>query len=455
MSDLQILWEKCLDYLKKKDKNVSAVACDIWFPHLKPVRIKNDTLVFSTDMKLVKDAMSKEYRDKILIAAQQYEPSLTDVIVVLEKDTDRVMADIEDISIDKEESQPKKENPFVEKYTFDSFICGDSNSFALNAAKVVAEQPGVKFNPLFIYSGVGLGKTHLLHAIGNHLYKHNKKIKITYATTEELVSDFLASINNIKDSKKSSFNEKYRECDVLLIDDIQFLAGKTATQEAFFNLFNQLYMNQKQIIITSDKAPKDLSNLEERLTTRFGSGLIVDIQTPKIETRVAILKYKAMKEEKVILSDEVAFYLAELSKNESIRVMEGYLTTVVCFSAITQKDIKSKETAAEALSKIINENSSGQYVDSDIIINTVSEYLGVSIKDIFSKSRKQDVAFARQLCIYLISQMLSLPLAAIGKLFNRDHTTIMHAKNKIESDLKTDKKLKLQISDINSEISKK
>lgn len=453
MTDLEILWEKSLNFLNKNDKNVNAIACDIWYPNLKPVRIKDNTLVLSTKMKMVKQAITPEYENKILFAVQQSEPSVSEVIIVLEKDSDLSLIDIDKKEVEKEQTVPKRENPFMEMYTFDSFISGDSNSLALNAAKVVAEHPGVKYNPLFIYSGVGLGKTHLLHAIGNYIYKHNKKLKLTYATTEELVNDFLLSINNIKESSKKAFNEKYRDCDVLLIDDIQFLAGKTATQEAFFNLFNQLYTNQKQIIITSDKAPKDLSNLEERLTSRFGCGLIVDIQTPKIETRVAILKYKAMKE-KFMLSNEVAFYIAEISKTQSIREMEGYLNRVIFSSSLLMKNIDTQEMAAEVLSEIVNEKISGKNIDKDIIIETVSTYLNISIKDIFSKTRKQEVVFARQLCIYLISQMLSLPLASIGKLFNRDHTTIMHAKNKIETDLKTDKKLKLQISDITNEFSK-
>ena len=453
MNELIILWEKVLNYFKKNDKDVNCLACDIWYPNLKPIKIKNGTFILSTKLKMVKQALNENYENKILNTVRLFNDEVENILIVLDRNDNSLKNIDTNEKVEEETITESKKNPFLDKFTFDSFISGDSNSFALNAAKAVATDPGKKYNPLFIYSGVGLGKTHLLHAIGNYIFKHNKKIKITYATTEELVNDFLNSINNDKKNSKSLFEEKYKHCDVLMIDDIQFLANKTATQEAFFNLFNKLYNSQKQIIITSDKAPKDLSNLEERLTSRFGCGLIVDIQTPKIETRVAILKYKAMREN-FNLTNEVAFYIAEISKTMSIREMEGYLTKIIFSSSLLMKNIETKEMASEVLSEIINEKNSGKSIDKDAILETVSSYFNISIKDIFSSSRKQEIVSARQIAIYLISQNLSIPLSAIGNFFNRDHTTIMHAKNKIENDLKINKKLKLQISDINNQLSK-
>ena len=453
MNELIILWEKVLNYFKKNDKDVNSLACDIWYPNLKPIKIKNGTFILSTKLKMVKQALNENYENKILNTVRLFNDEVENILIVLDRNDNSLKNIDTNEKVEEETITESKKNPFLDKFTFDSFISGDSNSFALNAAKAVATDPGKKYNPLFIYSGVGLGKTHLLHAIGNYIFKHNKKIKITYATTEELVNDFLNSINSDKKNSKSLFEEKYKHCDVLMIDDIQFLANKTATQEAFFNLFNKLYNSQKQIIITSDKAPKDLSNLEERLTSRFGCGLIVDIQTPKIETRVAILKYKAMREN-FNLTNEVAFYIAEISKTMSIREMEGYLTKIIFSSSLLMKNIETKEMASEVLSEIINEKNSGKSIDKDVILETVSSYFNISIKDIFSSSRKQEIVSARQIAIYLISQNLSIPLSAIGNFFNRDHTTIMNAKNKIENDLKINKKLKLQISDINNQLSK-
>lgn len=453
MNELIILWEKVLNYFKKNDKDVNSLACDIWYPNLKPIKIKNGTFILSTKLKMVKQALNENYENKILNTVRLFNDEVENILIVLDRNDNSLKNIDTNEKVEEETITESKKNPFLDKFTFDSFISGDSNSFALNAAKAVATDPGKKYNPLFIYSGVGLGKTHLLHAIGNYIFKHNKKIKITYATTEELVNDFLNSINSDKKNSKSLFEEKYKHCDVLMIDDIQFLANKTATQEAFFNLFNKLYNSQKQIIITSDKAPKDLSNLEERLTSRFGCGLIVDIQTPKIETRVSILKYKAMREN-FNLTNEVAFYIAEISKTMSIREMEGYLTKIIFSSSLLMKNIETKEMASEVLSEIINEKNSGKSIDKDAILETVSSYFNISIKDIFSSSRKQEIVSARQIAIYLISQNLSIPLSAIGNFLNRDHTTIMHAKNKIENDLKINKKLKLQISDINNQLSK-
>ena len=322
---------------------------------------------------------------------------------------------------------------------------GKSNAFALAACKTVAEDPGKKFNPLFIYSGVGLGKTHLLHAIGNLIYKNSPQLNVLYVSAETLVTELISVIRNKSNDENNRFREKYRSCDVLMIDDIQFLIGKDATQEAFFHIFNDLYHENKQIIITSDRSPKDLTTLEDRLRTRFSWGLTVDIQVPDMETRVAILKNKSA-QMKFDLSNDVAEFIAE-NATSNIRELEGLLNKIVFFSSLTNNVINTRELASEALSDFIEEKK--DTLDASDIISSVCKYYKITTEDIFSKKRTKNLVEPRMIAIYLITDLLSLPLVQIGEIFGgRDYTTVIHARDKITDEIKSNPRIRITVADI-------
>ena len=350
-----------------------------------------------------------------------------------------------------EEEGNKANSNFNEKYTFDNFVVGKSNQFVYAAAKSVAENPGQKFNPLFIYGGVGLGKTHLLHAIGNYIKSAYPDKKIMYATCEKFTNDYIESLRANKDMANFEFREKYRNLDVLMIDDIQFISNKTSTQEEFFHTFNDLYQRQKQIIIASDRPPKEIATLEERLRSRFTSGLIQDIQTPDFETRVAILRKKAQ-QEKYSIDDEVINFIAE-KIDTNIREMEGILSKVFFFATLLGKKSATLEEAYEAMKENMDEIKEG--LSPDMVIDTVCKYFNISKNDIVGKKKNKEIVEPRMICIYLICELLDLPLVAIGKKFgDRDHTTIMHARDKITEQIKTNNKIKVYITDIKDLLTK-
>ncbi len=316
------------------------------------------------------------------------------------------------------------------KYTFDSFVIGNSNRFAHAASLAVAESPAKAYNPLFIYGGVGLGKTHLMHAIGHYILNNNPKSQVVYVSSEKFTNEL---INSIKDDKNVEFRNKYRNIDILLVDDIQFIAGKERTQEEFFHTFNALYEANKQIIISSDRPPKEIPTLEDRLRSRFEWGLIADIQAPDFETRMAILKKKA-DVEKLNIPNEVMVYIATKIKS-NIRELEGALIRIVAFSSLTNKEI-SVDLASEALKDIISSKQTRQ-VTIDIIQEVVANYYNLKIEDLKSARRTRNIAFPRQIAMYLSRKLTDMSLPKIGEEFGgRDHTTVIHAYEKISNNLK-------------------
>ena len=316
---------------------------------------------------------------------------------------------------------------------------------AYEAAKTVAQNLGTKFNPLFIYAGVGLGKTHLLNAIGNFIIKNQPKTKIVYVNSETMINDIINNIRSSSNEDQNAFRDKYRNCDVLMVDDIQFLSGKTSTQEVFFHIFNDLYQQDKQIILTSDKAPNEIPTLEERLRTRFASGLTLDIQIPDLETRVSILRSKAL-QEKFNLSDDVAFYIAE-NATTNVREMEGLLKKIIFYSSLTNHIIDTRELAQEALKDSLSDKKGT--IDAIDIVETVAKYYKLSAQDLFGQRRTKNIVEPRMIAIYLINELLSMPLAAIGDMFGgRDHSTIIHARNKITDDIREDKRIKIVVADL-------
>lgn len=335
------------------------------------------------------------------------------------------------------------------RYTFDSFVVGANNNLAHAASLAVAESPGEIYNPLFIYGGVGLGKTHLMHSIAHFILKNNPAAKILYVTSEKFTNELIDAIRNKNNISTTEFREKYRNNDVLLIDDIQFIIGKESTQEEFFHTFNTLHEAKKQIIISSDKPPKEIETLEERLRSRFEWGLTVDIQSPDYETRMAILRKKE-ELEGYNIDNEVIKYIATNVKS-NIRELEGALTKIVALSKLDHKEI-NLDLAEEALKDLISPNAAKE-ITPDLIIQIVADHFGLTPLDISSQKRNKEIVFPRQIVMYLCRDMTDAPLQMIGKyLGGRDHTTIIHGAEKISTDLTKNDSLKNTIDILKKKI---
>ena len=327
------------------------------------------------------------------------------------------------------------------KYTFATFVVGNNNRFAHAAALAVAEAPAASYNPLFIYGGVGLGKTHLMHAIGNEILKNNHNSKILYITSEVFTNEL---INAIKDNSSDQFRNKYRNIDVLLIDDIQFIAGKDRVQEEFFHTFNTLHESGKQVILSSDKPPKDIQLLEDRLKSRFEWGIIADISNPDYETRLAILRKKAQLDS-IIIDDEILSTIATRI-DSNIRELEGALNKLTAKASLTKTPI-TMEMAEKAINDIVAAQE--KVISSEYIQETVGKYFNINPKDLKGSKRSNDITFPRQIAMYLCRTVANMSLPQIGKDFgNRDHTTVMHACNKIEQDIKTNSNTKLIVESV-------
>lgn len=337
------------------------------------------------------------------------------------------------------------------RYTFDSFVVGANNNLAHAASLAVAESPGEIYNPLFIYGGVGLGKTHLMHSIAHFILKNNPNAKILYVTSEKFTNELIDAIRNKNNFSTTEFREKYRNNDVLLIDDIQFIIGKESTQEEFFHTFNTLHEAKKQIIISSDKPPKDIETLEERLRSRFEWGLTVDIQSPDYETRMAILRKKE-ELEGYNIDNEVIKYIATNIKS-NIRELEGALTKIVALSKLDNNREIDIDLAEKALKDIIAPNSKKE-ITPESIIQVVADHFGITPLDISSQKRNKEVVFPRQIVMYLCQDMTDASLQVIGKyLGGRDHTTIIHGREKIAAELKSNENLSNTIDILKKKIS--
>ncbi len=445
MQDLASLWQAVLDKLELTVSNVSFV---MWFKPLKVVDfVDNKKLIIAANSSSAKNQILRNYFDKLSKAVDDIFGQNIEIEVLDQNE------EIEYIKVNGEKTKEKEvevsKNPFNAKYTFDNFVVGKSNQFVYAAARAVAEHPGEKFNPLFIYGGVGLGKTHLLHAIGNYLKEFNPNLNVMYVTCEQFANDYIESLGSVSSTKSKAvleFRTKYRNLDVLMVDDIQFISKKTSTQEEFFHTFNELYQNNKQIIITSDRPPKDIETLADRLRSRFTSGLIQDIQSPDLETRIAILRKKCQLE-KYVIDDDVIDFIAE-KINTNIRELEGMLSKVYFLANLSNKHSATMEEALEAFNGQLEEDKN-EGLSADDIIDTVCKYFDITRQDIIGKKKSKEVVEPRMIAIYLISEILEIPLVSIGKMFGgRDHTTIMHSRDKISDELKTSHKIQSFISEI-------
>ncbi len=325
------------------------------------------------------------------------------------------------------------------RYTFDTFVVGSNNKFAHAASLAVAESPGEIYNPLFIYGDVGLGKTHLMHSIARFILEHNPDSKVLYVTSEEFTNELIEALRNGNNTTTTQFRDKYRNIDVLLIDDIQFIIGKDATQEEFFHTFNTLHSAKKQIIISSDKPPKDMEILEDRIRSRFEWGLIADISSPDYETRVAILKNKEEMDGYEINEDVIKYIATNIKSN--IRELEGSLNKVMAFANLEKREV-TVELAEQVLKDIISPNQQ-KVLTPEYIISTVAEHFDITVDDLKGNKRNSKIVIPRQIAMYLCREMIDIPLKSVGKcLGNRDHTTIMHGCEKIEHELQTSDTMK-------------
>jgi chromosomal replication initiator protein len=435
--DAYTLWEKIIERLKT---TVSETFFDSFFSKLEPVTLRETELILFTKLPFIKEVIDNNHRQKLESLAQDIAGKSINITVI---------TSLEEIpAANKNEVQKEKliSSNLNPKNTFDSFVIGNSNRFAHAACVAVAESPAKAYNPLFIYGGVGLGKTHLMHAIGHYILNQNSNAKVLYLSSENFTNEL---INSIKDDKNEAFRNKYRNVDVLLVDDIQFIAGKESTQEEFFHTFNALHNASKQIIISSDRPPKEIPTLEDRLRSRFEMGLIADIQSPDYETRIAILRKKAQEENKHV-PDEVTIHIAKNIKS-NIRELEGALVRIFAYADLANKEI-TYELACEALKDIIS-GKVNKEINVDLIKEKVSQYYNIKISDFNLKKRTREIAFPRQVAMYLSRELTDLSLPKIGESFGgKDHTTVMHAHEKISNDIKKNKDLKDKIENIINDI---
>ena len=425
MSDqLRFIWDKTLNLLEKE---VSELSFSTWFQPINPVSIEDNTIVVSVLTDFYKNTIENNFLDLLKNAVKVATKRDYTINILLETEL-RKKEETKYINGNGNTNNSAMFNP---KYTFDSFVIGNSNKFAHAACVAVAEAMSKNYNPLFLYGEAGLGKTHLMHAIGNYVLTQNPGAKVIYAPSEKFTNEL---INAIKDDKTVEFRQRYRIADLLLLDDIQFIGTKAATAEEFFNTFNELYDAGKQIVISCDKKPGDLPLFEDRLRSRFEWGLTADIQPPDFETRVAILRKKAQLQDTYV-PDEVMTYIAE-NIPSNIRKLEGALNRIIAYASLTDYDL-CVDIAEEALKDIIS-NVTTREITSTIIINTVCKYFGLRDDEFISKKRNKEIVYPRQIAMYLCRELTGLSLPNIGMLFGgRDHTTVMHAIKKVNEGIIT------------------
>ncbi len=443
MKNIDELWKHSLSILEKK---ISKPSFETWLKSTKAYSLKKDTLTVIAPNEFARDWLEERYSDvigEVLYETTGEQLEVKFIIPHNQKEEDYDLpAPAKRVRKSDDDQHEIPQTLLIPKYTFDTFVIGSGNRFAHAASLAVAEAPAKAYNPLFIYGGVGLGKTHLMHAIGHYVLEHNPSAKVVYLSSEKFTNEF---INSIRDNRAEDFRNKYRNVDVLLIDDIQFLAGKESTQEEFFHTFNALHEESKQIVISSDRPPKEIPTLEDRLRSRFEWGLITDITPPDLETRIAILRKKA-KAERLDISNEVMIYIAN-QIDSNIRELEGALIRVVAYSSLINKDINA-DLAAEALKDIIP-NSKPKIIAISDIQRTVGEYFNVKLDDFKAKKRTKSVAFPRQIAMYLSRELTDSSLPKIGEEFGgRDHTTVIHAHEKISKLLQVDSQLQDHIKEI-------
>lgn len=446
-------WDEILEAMKK-EYEISDVSFNTWLKPLKVYDIKENTLTILTTDEIHASYIEKKYSKQFTVTIGE----ITGISYQLHFiKPDDILREEKNASKAEQASASKTEklssnlitanlNP---RYTFDTFVVGTNNSFAHAASLAVAESPGEIYNPLFIYGGVGLGKTHLMHSIAHFILENDPKSRVLYVTSEKFTNEIIDAIRKKDDISTIQFREKYRSADVLLIDDIQFIIGKEATQEEFFHTFNTLHESKKQIIISSDKPPKDIETLEERLRSRFEWGLTVDMQSPNYETRMAILHKKAELENYRIENDIIEYIANNIKSN--IRELEGALTKIHAYSSLSNQKL-TVELAEEVLKDSISLNENRQ-ITPDLILKIVAEHFGITPADIISQKRNKELVYPRQIVMYLCRSFIDMPLKQIGQfLGNRDHSTVINGCRKINRDLTNSEEIRNTIDILKKKI---
>ncbi|HIU46501.1 MAG TPA: chromosomal replication initiator protein DnaA [Candidatus Fimadaptatus faecigallinarum] len=439
--EIDEIWKRACAPLKDA---LAEVSYETWIATLKPIDAVGDRFLLEASTPFHRNMITSRYSELVRNALRAATRRDYELEVYLPGET----------AGDKRKPEPEPgigayANGLNPKYTFDTFVIGNSNRFAHAASLAVAESPADAYNPLFLYGGVGLGKTHLMHAIGHYMLRENPAIKLVYITSENFTNELISAIQN---NRNTEFRERFRNVDVLMVDDIQFIAGRDSTQEEFFHTFNQLHASGKQIIISSDKPPRDIPTLEERLRSRFEWGLIADIQRPDYETRIAILRKKAQVEHIDVSDDIIAFIADKIESN--IRELEGSLTRIIAYASLSGKPI-TMAVAEEALRNILSIKDPKR-ITPDVITQAVSDFYGVSPEDVKSSKRNREIALPRQIAMYLTRDMTELSLPRIGDAFGgRDHTTVMHACDKISQLMLSDPALKNALAELRKTIREK
>ena len=458
MNIVQEKWPEIIEHLRIEHE-LSNVSFTTWIQPLKVYDVIDNTVFILVNMNASVEYIEKKYLLPLKVCIAEITGTEFEVMFISEDDDK--LDEIQNMAI--EASQKKKTKTAAEKaglnpkYTFDTFVVGGNNNFAHAASLAVAESPGEVYNPLFIYGGVGLGKTHLMHSIAHFILDKNAKKKVLYVTSETFTNELIEALKNGRtagnESAMSKFRDKYRNNDVLLIDDIQFIIGKESTQEEFFHTFNHLHTSGKQIIISSDKPPKDIETLEARLRTRFEWGLIADISAPDYETRMAILQKKIELDhlEKYNIPRDVLQYIAENIKT-NIRELEGSLNKLIALYKLNNNDVIDISLASEALRDIVS-SQNNRKVTPELILDIVSDHFGISIADLKSNKRSADIANPRQIAMYLIRTMTEVPLKGIGIILGgKDHSTVKYGVEKITNEMKRNETLSNTINIIKKKI---
>ncbi len=432
---IQSKWDDILKYLRS-EYGVTDVSYNTWLKPLKVYDVVDHVITILINDERIGPPSINVIRNKyellLKVAIEEIMNEPYEIRFVLQSQIDSIEKIPEPVTIKKKNSGPTFLNA---RYTFDTFVVGGNNEFARAAALAVAENPGEIYNPLFIYGGVGLGKTHLMHSIAHFVLEQNPDTKVLYVTSEKFTNEL---IDAIQKNTTHQFRDKYRSIDILLIDDIQFIIGKERTQEEFFHTFNTLHESKKQIIISSDRPPKEMLTLEDRLRSRFEHGLLADIQSPDYETRMAILRKKE-ELDGLKIDEEVLRYIATNIKS-NIRELEGALTKIVAFSRLKKRDLNLL-LAEEALQDIISPNEK-KVITVDFIVEVVSEHYNLTPAEIYSKDKSRNISFPRQIVMYLCRRLTDLSVTEIGKsLGNRDHSTVLHGYDKVAGDIQSDSSL--------------
>lgn len=420
MMEVKGLWEEAVRLIREE---MPGVSFNTWIDPIKPVSLVRNVLLLEAPTEFNMGIINSRYLDLIRNAVKLATNRTLDIELTVKS------GELPSFRNKEADELPTWSSILNPKYTFETYVKGSGNQLAHAASLAVSEAPALAYNPLFIYGGVGLGKTHLMHAVGHYVLKQNPNAKVLYTSAEKFTNEL---INAIKDDKNEEFRTKYRGIDVLLIDDIQFIAGKERTQQEFFHTFNALYELNRQIVLTSDKPPKEIQTLEERLRSRFEWGLIADIQAPDVETRIAILRKKSQMERYDIPNDVLGYIAEHIDSN--IRELEGALNRIIAYSSLTGSSI-SLDLAKECLKQIISGNATAN-VSAESIMKVVSRYYDITPEQMLSQKRSRDITFPRQVAMYLCRDLTGMSLPRIGQFFGgRDHTTVMHACDKIIEEL--------------------